>query len=150
MNIFGLKKGSAGKNGLSDNAAHPLEMASTPAGSTRMSGRSPGTSRPSSLFPKVDFRNAPREEILDIKSDVMVSWLHQEQMERLWISGMPGEGIVLKKSRGSYTCSPEYLSREIGGLYEQVSAMNVRVRFLNSSKSNALISCVLVCNDRQY
>lgn len=100
-----------------------------------MSGTSRGTSRPSSFFPQGDFRNAPREEILDIKSDVMASWLHQEQMERLWISSMPGEGIVLKRSRGSYTCSPEYLSREIGGLYEQVSAMNVRVRVHNPSEA---------------
>jgi hypothetical protein len=79
------------------------------------------------MYPQGDFRNSALEEVLDIKSDVMVNWLHQQQMEKLWTSDMPSEGVVLKKTRGNYTCSPGILHREVGGLFDQVVAMNVRV-----------------------
>jgi hypothetical protein len=41
------------------------------------------TSRPSSIFPAGDFRNGDTGSILDIKTDIMVNWLHQQQMERM-------------------------------------------------------------------
>jgi hypothetical protein len=90
----------------------------TPAGS-RFS------SRPGSIYPSGDFRNAPRESILDIKSDVMVNWLHQQQLEKLWAVENGTEGVVLKKSRGDFACSPAILRTNI--FFEQVVAMNVRV-----------------------
>jgi hypothetical protein len=58
----------------------------------------------------------PRESIFDIKADVMVSWLHQQQLERLWSANMSGEGVVLKKARDNFTSSPPMLRNEAGGL----------------------------------
>jgi hypothetical protein len=89
--------------------------------------RSAFSSRPSSIFPAGDFRNGDSGSILDIKADVMVNWLHQQQMERLWSSEFPGEGVVLKKARDSFVCSPDKLQDEKNGFYDNVVAMNVRV-----------------------
>ena len=65
--------------------------------------------------------------ILDMKCEVMANWLYKQQIKRLWTRGMPGEGVVLKKARENYACSPETLHRETGGLFDQVVAMNVNV-----------------------
>jgi len=89
--------------------------------------RSPLTSRPSSIFPSGDFRNAPRESVLDTRADVMVSWLEQQQQEKLWSKSMEGEGVVLKKSKDNFTCCPETLKTDSIGLFRSVVAMNVRV-----------------------
>ncbi|KUJ15797.1 uncharacterized protein LY89DRAFT_647797 [Mollisia scopiformis] len=89
----------------------------TPAGS-RFS------SRPASIYPSGDFRNAPRESILDIKSDVMVNWLHQQQLEKLWAMENNSEGVILKKAKGEFACSPAGLRNNV--FFEQVIAMNVR------------------------
>jgi hypothetical protein len=123
------RKGRDGKNGASESQLAPGEMTTTPPqGSLNTPRRnSPTRSRRSSQYPQGDFRNSAIEEVLDIKSDVMVNFLHQQQMERLWTSHMPSEGVVLKKSRGNYTCSPDILRREIGGLFDQVVTMNVKV-----------------------
>jgi hypothetical protein len=122
-------KGRDGKNGASKTQPVPMEMTTTPPrGSLNIPGRNSLTrSRRSSQYPQGDFRNSAIEEVLDIKSDIMVNFLHQQQMERLWTSHMPSEGVVLKKSRGNYTCSPYILRREIGGLFDQVVTMNVKV-----------------------
>ena len=58
--------------------APEMEMTITPplGSSTSTHVRNPFTSRPSSIFPDGDFRNALAESVLDIKADVMVNWLH--------------------------------------------------------------------------
>lgn len=126
------RKGRGKKNGTSETQVAPAEMTTTPPQSSlNVPGGNSHASRPSSrrssMYPQGDFRNSALEEVLDIKSDVIVNWLHQQQMEKLWTSDMPGEGVVLRKTRGSYTCSPGILKREAGGLFDQVAAMNVRV-----------------------
>lgn len=104
-----------------------VEMTFTPSES---GGSSPGSSsfavRPSSKFPYGDFRNTPRQSLLDLKADVMVNWLEQIQLEMLWSTGMPGEGVVLKKGRNDFTCAPKKL-RSASTFFDQVVAMNVRV-----------------------
>ena len=67
------------------------------------------------------------EEINDIKCEVMVNWLHSQQEERLWTSGEEEEGVVLKKSRGMYTCSPADLAEEQAGYFQAVQTLNVKV-----------------------
>lgn len=84
-------------------------------------------SRPASLYPDGDFRNSPRESILDIKTDVMASWLQQQQLEKLWSTELPGEGVVLKKARDAFACCPATLQNEQNGFFDNVAAMNVRV-----------------------
>ena len=87
----------------------------------------PRTSRPASLYPAGDFRNSALEEIIDIKCDVMVNWLHQQQLESMWSSGSSGEGVVLKKTRDNFTCCPSELAESRGEFYDAVRMLNVRV-----------------------
>jgi hypothetical protein len=86
------------------------------------------TSYTSSLnFTQSDLRSTT---IKDIKCEVMVNWLHSKQEEKLWTVGEPGEGVVLKKSKGTYVCCPVDLQHEGSQFYEMVAALNVRVRLL--------------------
>ncbi|KAK8210886.1 glycosyl transferase family group 2-domain-containing protein [Phyllosticta capitalensis] len=62
----------------------------------------------------------------DIKCDVMVNWLHSQQEEKLWCTGEPEEGVVLKKSRGEYACCPSDLADEENGFLSAVQELNVR------------------------
>lgn len=92
-----------------------------------MNGGSRNSSRPGSIYPAGDFRNSTTEEINDIKCEVMVNWLHSQQEEKLWTSGEEEEGVVLKKSRGMYTCSPADLAEEQAGFFQAVQTLNVKV-----------------------
>lgn len=83
--------------------------------------------RSSSLYPEGDFRNGPRESVMSVKADVVVSWLHQQQMEKLWAVGAPGEGVVLKKTKDDFTCCPPSLRTDPSGIFDYITAMNVRV-----------------------
>ncbi|KAI1363724.1 glycosyl transferase family group 2-domain-containing protein [Xylaria arbuscula] len=109
---------------LSAGGAAPLptpnfSMPGTPA-------RSLMGSRPASLYPTGDFRNA-RESLLDVKSDVMCSWLYQQQLERQYATGiLPGEGVVLKKGRNNYACCPPQLRDMQNSLYDMAMELNVR------------------------
>jgi hypothetical protein len=102
-----------------------FELQVSPAPSS--SGGSQLATPTASSFPSGDFRNAPRESVNEIKSDVMVSWLYQQQLERLWASHAPGEGVVLKKARSNYACCPSSLADERDGFFDQIRKMNVRV-----------------------
>ncbi|KAF2427413.1 hypothetical protein EJ08DRAFT_699638 [Tothia fuscella] len=114
------------------------------AGSTATSNQS---TRPlilsrqtSTSFPAGDFRNQTTEEVNDIKCEVMVNWLHSQQEERLWFADGVEEGVVLKKSRGMYTCSPSHLSGERNGLFTAVRDMNVKVALtINTSVIRILL-----------
>jgi hypothetical protein len=81
----------------------------------------------SGTYPHGDFRNSTFAQIVEIKSDVMVNWLYAQQVENLWNQGTFGEGIVLKKTRDSYTCCPKELRHERNGLFDAVAQLNVRV-----------------------
>ncbi|KAI3342225.1 glycosyl transferase family group 2-domain-containing protein [Ustulina deusta] len=88
--------------------------------------RTPMGSRPVSVYPTGDFRNA-RESLIDVKADVMCSWLYQQQLERQYATGiLPGEGVVLKKGRNSYACCPPQLQEMKYSLYDMAMELNVR------------------------
>ncbi|KAI9831674.1 MAG: hypothetical protein M1819_004740 [Sarea resinae] len=95
-------------------------------------------SRPNSLYPSGDFRNAKLDEVNDIKADVMVNYLFQQQLERFWVHSDHGEGVVLKKGRGQYTCCPGSLVDDGSGLFAAVAnlkvraAMTVNTRFIKA------------------
>ena len=84
-------------------------------------------SRTPSVFPPGELRGTALADINEIKCDVMVNWLYQQQTERLWTSGGVGEGVVLKVSRGSHVCCPYELSEENAGFFTAVQALNVKV-----------------------
>jgi hypothetical protein len=79
----------------------------------------------------------------------MVNWLHQRQQEKVWTSGTPGEGIVLKKARDNFTCAPENLKIQ-SNFFDSVVAMNVKVCLTVSRSLYLLIDLGTVCHDRKY
>ena len=92
----------------------------------------PRASRPASIYPAGDFRNSTMGELNDIKCDVMVNWLHQQQLELMWSAGSINEGVVLKKGRGDFmSCPPELMAIQ-GDLFESIKLLNVRVSRLRS------------------
>jgi hypothetical protein len=81
---------------------------------TSVSGRSTRTGT-SSLF------------LDDIRYEVMVNYLYQQQCSHLWISDGSGEieGVLLRKSRGDYMACPSQLSNSPFAL--ACAALNVQV-----------------------
>jgi len=58
----------------------------------------------------------------------MLNRLRAAQEERIWRAGeRDEEGVVIKKSRGKYSCEPLELATEEGGLFETVQRLNVKV-----------------------
>jgi len=98
-----------------------IEMASSPQlgvpspmyASSRNSYSSPSTR--SSTF------------IDDIKHEVMVNYLYQQQCSHLWVSDGSGEleGVLLRKSRGSYMACPPQLVQS--AFAAACNALNVQV-----------------------
>ncbi|KAK4997645.1 hypothetical protein LTR66_002977 [Elasticomyces elasticus] len=121
----------------------PVEMAD-PYSATR---GTPLGSRPASIYPNGDFRNATLGDINEIKCDVMVNWLYSQQMELLWTAGDHDEGVVLKKGRGAYTCCPSDLIDEHAGFFDAVQALNVRAAMTVNTK---VIKLFLRGNTDQY
>lgn len=70
------------------------------------------------------------EEINAVKCDVMVNWLHQQQMERLWTSGAQGEGVILKKNRREFVCCPSELASDPEGIFTALESLNVKVSYV--------------------
>lgn len=130
------KKGSKGPDEHAIPAVQPETSMSTAA-------PTPGTmtpgawSRPASIYPVGDFRNSQSEDLNEVKCDVMVNWLYQQQMERLWTAGGIDEGVVLKKSRGQYTCCPNDILDEPYGFFKAVEALNVRVSTGKNDRSTS-------------
>lgn len=72
----------------------------------------------------------------DIKHEVMVNYLYQQQCSRLWVSDGSGEveGVLLRKSRGFYMACPPRLGQS--PLAEALNTLNVQVsRHVRSSKA---------------
>lgn len=57
----------------------------------------------------------------------MVDFLGQQQTKKMWSTNHAGEGVVLKKARSQYVCSPRSLEDQPAGLFQAVREMNVRV-----------------------
>ena len=61
------------------------------------------------------------------KCDIMVKFLRQRQMEKLWSNSVEGEGVILKRGKHDFVCQPSELLFEQNGLFSQVSQLNVKV-----------------------
>lgn len=76
--------------------------------------------------PRNSFRDSPDNRSMsstrssffeDIKHEVMVNYLHQQQCSHLWVSDGDGkcEGIMLRKARGEYlSCPPQLVDSTFG------------------------------------
>lgn len=90
------------------------------------------------MFPRGDFRNS-QSSLVDIKTDMMVNWLYEQQLRKQYATYMnPYEGVVLKKARGTFTCCPAQLRDVPGGLFEMIERINVRVSSIYSPTGIAL------------
>jgi hypothetical protein len=97
-------------------APAPLSEIDTPSNTT------PWTSRPSSMA---------GEEMSDTRCEIMVSWLHQQQIEKTWFdSRAKDQGVVLKRSKGDYVSCPENVADEPDGFRRAIEMLNVRVSIL--------------------
>ncbi|KAJ8609740.1 hypothetical protein MRB53_038977 [Persea americana] len=85
--------------------------------------------------PSFDSKDGSIEDLVNIKCEVMVNWLHQQQMERLWTSGEPEEGVMLKKARGLYTCCPADLAQDQSTFFQAVNTLNVKLFLHNNNRS---------------
>lgn len=62
-----------------------------------------------------------------VKCDVMIQYLRQRQMEKLWSDGNPNEGVVLKRAKNDFICQPPELSGHVFGFFDEIRKLNVRV-----------------------
>ncbi|KAK3995126.1 glucans biosynthesis glucosyltransferase H [Cladorrhinum sp. PSN332] len=140
-------------------ASGRASMLSIPDGSgTRSSSKhrstsaSRNTSRRTSVFPQGDQRNNDSNTIMEIRSDMMVNWLYEQQMRKQYASGMdPYEGVVLKKARGNFTCCPPQMAAIPESLFAVISQMNVRCAMtVNTPVVRALMDSLLNKTDLDY
>lgn len=71
----------------------------------------------------------------DIKHEVMVNYLYQQQCSRLWVSDGSGEseGVLLRKARNHYLACPPQLADSAFAM--ACAELNVHVRQNSSSRS---------------
>ena len=117
---------------------------------------SPSTSRAPSLrhsfLPAGDVRNHDSDTINEIRNDMMVNWLYEQQLRKQLASGMdPYEGVVLKKARGNFTCCPPQMAAIPDSLYAVVSLMNVRCAMtVNTPVVRALLESIVSKTDLDH
>jgi hypothetical protein len=62
-----------------------------------------------------------------VRNAIMINFLRQQQLKKLWSNMSLEEGVVLKRSKSDFICQPEELSSLRGGFYDQVKRLNVKV-----------------------
>ena len=62
-----------------------------------------------------------------IKCEVMIQYLRQRQLEKLWSDGSLNEGVILRRARRDFVCQPPELSGQAYGFYDEISRLNVKV-----------------------
>lgn len=117
---------------------------------------SPNTSRAPSLrhsfLPAHDARNRDSDTINEIRNDMMVNWIYEQQLRKQYASGMdPYEGVVLKRARGNFTCCPPQMAAIPESLFAVVSQMNVRCAMtVNTPVVRALLDSILTKTELDY
>ncbi|KAF2790841.1 hypothetical protein K505DRAFT_409586 [Melanomma pulvis-pyrius CBS 109.77] len=146
MNFFRNYRLNPNRGQDEDNSNHLDQWPPHEDHSSSSSSSGDGSSA-GSIFPHADFRNASPSTIKDIKCEVMVNWLHSKQEERIWTTGEPGEGVVLKKSKGTYVYCPLELQHDNSQFYQMVAALNVRVAMTVNTR---VIKLLLARTDLAY
>jgi hypothetical protein len=84
------------------------------------------SSRPQSISGR-SVRSTGSSVLDDIKHEVMVNYLYQQQCSHLWVSDGSGEieGVLLRKTRGQYMACPPQLGNSPFAL--ACAALNVQV-----------------------
>ncbi|KAK0652206.1 glycosyl transferase family group 2-domain-containing protein [Cercophora newfieldiana] len=107
--------------------------------------RSASASRHSpSIFPAGDYRNHDFDALNEVRNDMMVNWLYEQQLRKQYATGEdPFEGVVLKKSRGNFTCCPPHMAAIPDSLFVMIREMNVRCAMtVNTPVVRALLDTI--------
>jgi hypothetical protein len=75
--------------------------------------------------------------MVDIKNDLMLTWLHEQQQNHNWITRGNGEGVLLKRYRGEYVCLPRGLEHDASQIFDIIKEMNLSVSTLPSEPFKA-------------
>ncbi|XP_014557272.1 hypothetical protein COCVIDRAFT_26122 [Bipolaris victoriae FI3] len=87
---------------------------------------SPSSSSVADSEPTRDSTISGTDAVRDLKAEILSNWLHTKQEERVWTFGGPGEGVFMKRAKGSYACAPHGVQNDGTGLYQAVTELNVR------------------------
>jgi hypothetical protein len=145
MGLQSYFKASKAKESILNITAQP-QMSETPPQTLRIPPNS--TSVTEDLAPpRASFRDSPdnRSEISsrssffeDIKHEVMVNYLHQQQCSHLWVNDGSGrcEGIILRRARNEYlSCPPQLVNSTFGKACAELNvpaAMTVNSRVIKT------------------
>jgi len=66
-------------------------------------------------------------ELLTLKVDMMCDYLRQQQLQRRWASDAEDQGVVIKKARGEFVCSPGELIHDPQSFVHEMRSLNVKV-----------------------
>lgn len=83
----------------------------------------------------------------EIKHEVMVNYLYQQQCSHLWVNDSSGEfeGVLLRKSRNSYMACPPQLATSTFGM--ACAALNVQVSFPETRSYPSVKLTTAGCHD---
>lgn len=62
----------------------------------------------------------------EVKCEIMIQYLRQRQIEKLWSDGNSTEGVVLKRTKNDFVCQPSELSQQVFGFYDEMRKLNVK------------------------
>jgi hypothetical protein len=66
-----------------------------------------------------------------VRNAVMIKFLRQCQLKKLWSDINQDEGVILKRGKGDFICQPEEISSLPGGFYDQVMRLNVKASYFS-------------------
>jgi hypothetical protein len=70
---------------------------------------------------------AGTESLTKMKNEVIAIWIHSKQEEKIWTTGQPGEGVVIRQAKGRYICCPTELQYDESNFCQMVAQLNVCV-----------------------
>lgn len=65
-----------------------------------------------------------------VKCEVMIQYLRQRQIEKLWTDGNANEGVVLKRAKNDFVSQPPELAQQVFGFFDEVRKLNVKVNYI--------------------
>jgi len=63
-----------------------------------------------------------------VKCEVMIQYLRQRQIEKLWTDGSITEGVILKRAKNDFVSQPQELQQQVFGFFDEIRKLNIKVR----------------------
>ncbi|KAL2881380.1 hypothetical protein SGCOL_003330 [Colletotrichum sp. CLE4] len=118
---------SSKSNTLQPLAPQPQpQAAQRPAPYRAQSARTSARQSTVSLALTAGMRDKHASSIIDLRADVTVHSIYQDQLRKMYASAWNlGEGVVLKKGRNDYVYAPPQLSTVPNGFFDMATQLNV-------------------------